>query len=191
MISPLAWSQLLVLLLLTGCMSVNPRSDVTVDEEVDQASTRQSKDVRPTQPKVLATIAAPETQLVEENNDAQVYSLDETPAFEKRQLSAIDMLTEEADNQQSEGDLDGAITTLERALRIEPRNPHLWNRLARIRMLQQQFKQASDLAQRSNALTEKGAPIRHDNWRIIADVRRMERDFSGAREADQRAATLQ
>ena len=185
------WPQIVLLLLLTGCMSLNQRPDTVPVEEAVQPAISQGQVAERPQSEVKVTMLAPATRLIEENSDARIYSLGEAPPVEQRPLSAIDKLTGEAEKLQGEGDLDNAVATLERALRIEPRNPHLWNRLARIRMLQRQFKQAVDLAQRSNALTEKGAAIRHDNWRIIADVRRIDKDFAGAKEADQRAATLQ
>ncbi len=132
-----------------------------------------------------------ETAPVEQNRDAQIFALGETAQVEMQMTSAIDKLTDEAEKQQQQGHLKSAVTTLERALRIEPRNPHLWNRLAQVHMLQKQFKLAGDLATRSNSLTQKGAAIRHDNWLIIAKVRRIKQDYSGAKEAENRAATLQ
>jgi Flp pilus assembly protein TadD len=133
----------------------------------------------------------PETTLVEQNRDAAVFALNEETLVEMQMTSPIDQLTDEAEREQRQGNLSRAVTILERALRIEPRNPHLWNRLAQMHLQQKSFKLAGDLAARSNALTKKGAAIRHDNWLIIADVRRTERDFSGAEEAENRAATLQ
>ncbi len=172
---------LLMSLLLAGCTTVQ-QVQIAPVEKIAQESAEEAK----TPQKERS-----ETQLVEHNRDAQIFALSEIPPAEMQMMSAIDKLTDEAEKQQQRGNLKSAVITLERALRIEPRNPHLWNRLAQVRMLQKEFKLAGDLATRSNALTQKGAAIRHDNWLIIAKVRRIEQDYSGAEEAENRAATLQ
>jgi len=178
-------SFVMLLLLMVGCTATQKTRFVPV-EEAGQISVK--SDIPPQKiPKDEVLKRTP----VEQNSDAQVFSLDDDSPVEMVMISAIDKLTDEAEQLQRRGDLKNAATTLERALRIEPRNPHLWNRLAQIHMQQKEFKLAGDLAARSNALTQKGAAIRHDNWRIIADVRRNRRDFAGAEEADNRAATLQ
>lgn len=185
------WPYILIVLL-TGCASGSYRSELAPVEEALHSPASQNRSINkpPPQMKEGAT-AAPDTQLVEQNSDTQVFALSEPAPVETRMVSAIDKLTDEAEQHQRSGDLKNAATTLERALRIAPRNPHLWNRLAQIRMQQKLYRQAGDLAQRSNSLTEKGAAIRHGNWRIIAEVRRIEGDFAGAKKADQRATTLQ
>ncbi|MCF6283123.1 MAG: tetratricopeptide repeat protein [Candidatus Polarisedimenticolaceae bacterium] len=175
------WVIFMVLLLVAGCSATQQTRFAPVEEAIQPPVTPDSA-----QQKVI-----PERRLVEKNSDAQVFALSESKPLEMQMISAIDSLTEQAEQQRRRGDLQDAVTTLERALRIEPRNPHLWNRLAQLYLQQKQFKQAGDLAARSNALTEKGAPIRHDNWHIIAAVRRIERDYVGAKEAENRAATLQ
>ena len=43
------------------------------------------------------------------------------------------------------------MDALERALRIEPRNPSLWHELAGVRLLEGHYEQADSLAQRSNS----------------------------------------
>lgn len=168
-------------LLLAGCSATQQTRFAPVEDALQP----------PVSPSVVRSKAIPETHLVEQNSDAQVFALSDEEPGEMQTISVIDKLTEQAEQQQRQGDLKNAVSTLERALRIEPRNPHLWNRLAQLYMQQKQFKQAGDLAARSNALTQKGAAIRHDNWRIIAAVRRIDRDYSGAKEAENRAATLQ
>ncbi len=172
---------MMLLLMVVGCTTTQPTRFVPVEAATQIA-------VEPEMPDQNESL---KRALVEQNSDTQVFSLDDDAPAEMQMISAIDKLTDEAEKQQRQGDLKNAAMTLERALRIEPRNPHLWNRLAQIHMQQKAFKLAGELAARSNSLTQKGAAIRHDNWRIIADVRRINRDFVGAKEADNRAATLQ
>ncbi|MFC1684171.1 tetratricopeptide repeat protein [Pseudomonadota bacterium] len=99
-------------------------------------------------------------------------------------------LQQKANEQQQAGDLVGAASNLERALRIEPRNAHLWNQLAHVRLSQQQFGQAADLAAKSNSLAGADRWLRRDNWQLIAKARRQTGDLGGARTAEQKAASL-
>jgi len=100
---------------------------------------------------------------------------------------AADGLARQAEQQRQQGDYAGAAATLERSLRIAPREAYLWNRLARVRMEQGLAAQAGQLAHRSNDLAGGQSNIKRDNWRIIAESRRRAGDMAGASEADQRA----
>jgi tetratricopeptide (TPR) repeat protein len=100
---------------------------------------------------------------------------------------AADSLARQAEQQRQTGDYSGAAASLERSLRIAPREAYLWNRLARVRMEQGLSAQAGQLAARSNDLAGSQAAIKKDNWRIIAESRRRAGDTVGAGEAEQRA----
>lgn len=77
-------------------------------------------------------------------------------------------LSTRADDQRAAGDLNAASSSLERALRIEPNNPVLWNRLARVRLEQKQYEQATQMAKRSNSFAAADdAGLRRDNQDII------------------------
>src|SRR5881409_433153 len=62
------------------------------------------------------------------------------------------------------GRLANAAATLERALRIEPRNPRLWQELARVRMKQGDYAQAESTAARSNSWAGGDSGLRAENW---------------------------
>ncbi len=64
--------------------------------------------------------------------------------------------------------LGSAVATLERALRLEPKNPMIWHRLALVRQQQGRLAQAADLAAKSNALLGENAPLRAQNDSLIA-----------------------
>lgn len=100
---------------------------------------------------------------------------------------AADTLARQADQQRQQGDYAGAAATLERSLRIAPREAYLWNRLARVRMEQGLAAQAGQLAARSNDLASGESTLKKDNWRIIAESKRRAGDTAGATEAEQRA----
>ena len=70
------------------------------------------------------------------------------------------------------GRLANAAASIERALRIEPRNPRLWNELARIRFQQRNYAQAEATAARSNSFAGADSALRESNAEIIDRARR-------------------
>jgi predicted Zn-dependent protease len=81
------------------------------------------------------------------------------------------------------GRLANAAASLERALRIEPRNPRLWQELARVRLKQGDYAQAEGVAARSNSWAGADNALRAENWRLIAQAREARGDSEGARAA--------
>jgi len=67
--------------------------------------------------------------------------------------------------------LGSAAASLERALRIEPRNARLWHELALVRLKQGDYAQAASTAARSNTLAGNDASLRAANQRIIEEAR--------------------
>lgn len=109
------------------------------------------------------------------------------PAQPSTGSSAVVALLERADQQYQTRDLDAAASSLERALRIEPRNPALWHRLAKVRLAQDQPGQALQMAAKSNSLAAGDRRLQASNWRLIAAARRAQGDDSAARAAEQKA----
>ena len=81
------------------------------------------------------------------------------------------------------GRLANAAASLERALRIEPRNPRLWQELARVRLKQGDYAQAESTAARSNSWAGGDNQLRAENWRLIAQARDARGDAEGAKAA--------
>ena len=81
------------------------------------------------------------------------------------------------------GRLPNAAASLERALRIEPRNPRLWQELARVRLKQGDYAQAESTAARSNSWAGTDNALRAENWRLIAHAREARGDAEGAKTA--------
>src|SRR5437773_11833584 len=81
------------------------------------------------------------------------------------------------------GRLVNAAASLERALRIEPRNPRLWQELARVRLKQGDYAQAESTAARSNSWAGSDNALRAENWRLIAHAREARGDAEGAKGA--------
>ena len=84
---------------------------------------------------------------------------------------AIASLMDSARADTTSGRLANAAASLERALRIEPRNPRLWQQLARVRLQQADYAQAESLAARSNSFAGGDAALRAENQRIIDEAR--------------------
>lgn len=113
------------------------------------------------------------------------------PAPESRPVSdnsAVVALMDNARADAAAGKPDGAVASLERALRIEPRNPRLWQELARLRLQQGQYQQAEGLAARSNAWAGSDKVLRAENWRLIGEARLKRGDRQGAQAAFDTAA---
>ncbi len=104
--------------------------------------------------------------------------------------TAVAGLLAKADEQQWTGDTAGSAATVERALRIEPRNAYLWSRLAQLRYDLRQYVQAEELAAKSNSLAGVDQQLRRDNWLLIAKARQAAGDRDGARRAEQEAEAL-
>ncbi len=102
---------------------------------------------------------------------------------------AVEVLLQRAEDQRRAGDPGAAAGSLERALRIEPRNPVLWNRLAEVRAQQHRHAMAEELAAKSNSLAglEERA-LKRRNWEIIAVARRAQGRSAEAREAERKAS---
>lgn len=118
------------------------------------------------------------------------YAATAPAASAKPMGNAASSLLDKAENQRRAGDLDGAASTLERALRIESRHPLLWNRLAQVRMQQQNYSLAAELASKSNTLAGSDSSLKRSNYLIIADARRASGDVAGAGAAQSRADAL-
>jgi predicted Zn-dependent protease len=96
---------------------------------------------------------------------------------------AIAGLMDGARSDAAAGRLASAAASLERALRIEPRNPRLWQELARVRLKQGDYAQAESTAARSNSWAGGDNQLRAENWRLIAQARDARGDAEGAKAA--------
>ena len=97
------------------------------------------------------------------------------PSSTARESVAVAGLMDSARTDAAAGRLAEAAATLERALRIEPRNPRLWQELAHVRLQQGDFPQAESLAQRSNSWAGNDTALRAENARIIEQARAQRR----------------
>jgi len=106
------------------------------------------------------------------------------------QPPAVVALLQQAEQQANAGDLESAAASLERAIRIDPRNPVIWFHLATVRLSQGEPSQAEQLATKSNSLAPGNYAQQSRNWLLIAQARRQLNNSSGASAAEQRAREL-
>ena len=148
----------LIPLLLVACSTQPP---VTVkDDENDEVDTR----VR--------------TPASEDSEGVQVYSL---------QNPAVKQLTSQATDAERAGELDQASGYLERALRIEPRDPQLLQHMAEIKLQKEDYQQALNFAVKSYDTGPRVGEICSRNWRTISVAREHLNDANGASDAETRA----
>lgn len=100
--------------------------------------------------------------------------------------AAVAQLVDNARADAAAGAPARAEAALERALRIEPKNPRLWQELARLKLVLGDYAQAESLALRANAWSGTDAELRAENWRLVAEARLAQGNDAGAREALQR-----
>ena len=101
--------------------------------------------------------------------------------------AAVAALLESAREAEKARQYGRAGAALERALKVEPRNPWLWHRLAAIRYRQGRHPEAEALARRSMSLARGDVKLESRNWRVIAAARHGQGDEEGARDALGRA----
>jgi len=96
---------------------------------------------------------------------------------------AVVALLSEAERNRSAGDLGAAVVATERALRIDSRNPTLTYKLAQLRIKQNKPQLAEELAGKAALLAGADLDLKRKSWLLIAEARRMQNNYQGAKEA--------
>jgi hypothetical protein len=92
-----------------------------------------------------------------------------------------------ARDQEGRGDLGGASSSLERAMRMAPREPQVFYRLAQVRLAQGDTAQAEQVAQRGLSYAAGRPSLQAGLWELIAQAREKQGNAAGANEARQKA----
>lgn len=100
---------------------------------------------------------------------------------------AVGALVSVAKQNSKSGDLDSAAASIERAIRIEPRNATLFYKLALLRLDQSKPRLAEDLAKKSALLASTDNTLKKHCWLLIAHAREIQQDFAGAKDARAKA----
>ena len=106
------------------------------------------------------------------------------------QNTAVVALADAARTDAAAEKFSGAASSLERALRIEPRNPRLWHELGRLKLKEGDYRQAANMAARSNTWVGADKALHAANWRLIGEARRADGDETGALAAFSKAETI-
>jgi len=138
-------------LLLGGCAG-SPLAPVE-----DQAS-------HPVTPPVKAPTAAGGVRVIPLESAA--------PGARASGAAAVIALAHQAERERRAGRTERAAAALERALRIEPENADLWQRLAAVRLMQGRALQASRLAERALPLAAGDPRGQARSWRLIERAQR-------------------
>ncbi|PPD30700.1 MAG: hypothetical protein CTY19_15610 [Methylomonas sp.] len=110
------------------------------------------------------------------------FSIEEARMPTGTQPAVVALLTE-ADRNRATGDLDAAVVATERALRIDSRNPTLTYKLAQLRVKQNKPQLAEELAGKAALLAGSDLDLKRKSWLLIAEARRMQQDYQGAKDA--------
>ena len=100
---------------------------------------------------------------------------------------AVSALALAANQNIKSGNIESATTTIERAIRIEPRNATLYYKLAVLRLKQSKPRLAEDLAKKASLLASNDTQLKKHSWLLIARAREMQGDLKGGREARAKA----
>lgn len=178
---------LFVVLFLGACTTA--QKPVPVEERSREADT--VTDTLPVEESVTPS-AKPEPlpPPVSEEKGTKAENISREPAIQQQSSQAVVALLDNADQSMASGRHDRAVASIERALRIDPKNPILWQRLGQIRLRQERWDQAIATARKSNLLAAGNDRLRVDNWLIIARAMEGKGDKAGAREAIEQARKL-
>jgi Tetratricopeptide repeat len=115
------------------------------------------------------------------------------PAPTNRQFhlgAAASALVSQAHRQEAGGDPQLAISTIERALRIEPDNPLLWIELGAVHEAAGRYEQAGGMGHKALQLATGDPHAQAASWHLIADSLKARGRNGEASEAQRRADEL-
>ena len=164
---PTLWLLVSVILLMTGCASTPdmtplPTPDISSSTQIDDSVRRPT----PVYEFPEAGAQGDSATDMEPLSKPPTYS-NETTSTSRTVLALLDQATK----MEQSGNPEKAAATLERALRIEPKNARLWHRLAVIRYQQGQYTQAESLAAKSSTLAQDDWELKQKNAELIERVR--------------------
>ncbi len=173
---------LLICSTLGGCTGLFEEIKQAPDDSSRKKSTVQKVQPVKTQPKTQSELFTKPPQTVIRPEKKELHPKFSSPA--------IVALMSDAGQSTKTGNLDGAAVTIERALRIEPRNSYLLYELAVLRYKQEKYRLAEDLARKSVLLAVGNNHLKGNGWLLISDARLKQGDKQGAAEARKKAAEL-
>jgi predicted Zn-dependent protease len=104
-------------------------------------------------------------------------------SMEQKSSPAVVALLDDSDKYATTGKKQEAVASIERALRIEPKNPLLWHKLGQLRLQESNWDQAIAMAKKSSVLAPGNRLLRSENWMLIARAKEGQGDTAGALQA--------
>ncbi len=145
------------LLLIHGCATVSPPAPTVEDDGIQVHEEGVEID--------------PFYKVPDADQDYPSSSVRSAPQISSNPTSGTVLaLLSQAKEQEKSGNPEKAAAVLERALRIEPKNPQLWYRLALLRLQQGQLDLARSLAAKSSALAQGDEDLQIKNRTIMEQV---------------------
>ena len=168
-----------LLLLLAGCATVTtpPSAKPAMPEAVPQGSLPQQ---------AMPQEAIPQSTIPQPSGESIV--IEPVPKSDMSNNKAIIALLDRAQIDNQSGNREAAGSSLERALRIEPRNAWLWLELAQLRLAQGQYAQAITIARKSISFAGHEHRLLALDWQAIGNARVAQGDSAGAEQALKLAA---
>lgn len=100
---------------------------------------------------------------------------------------AVNALALASNQDSASGNVEAATASIERAIRIEPRNATLYYKLALLKLKQSKPGLAEDLAKKAALLASNDAQLKKHSWLLVARAREMQGDMKGGKEARAKA----
>ncbi len=114
----------------------------------------------------------------------------ESTSPQRKMSPPVLALMTEADTYSEAGNLEAAVGKIQRALRIDSRNPLLLYKLAKIRLKQSRPGQAENLAKKAAILSDNNRRLKKQSWLLISEARKQQENYHGAKEALMKANQL-
>lgn len=169
------------LVLLTGCSRyISKQTPAPVYGQSHATLPLSKSDILTTTPEHAQTVIVEDEPIILQQQELQQQTIQSTH-------HVVVALLSDAESSYQGGKLDESVGIIERALRIEPRNPLLLYKLAVIRLQQGQPELAENLAKKSELLAVGNRQLKKKNWLLIADVRMQLGDLQGAHQARNKA----
>ncbi len=195
-------------LLLTGCATSNPFSNIPVEDRSTQRSSQTTQTAPVTEPASGVVVTPMDPGLGVRPIDVEPIVREQRtslpPADEVWQPSApstpqtpsqsgsvdnaaVVALLDSAQQETAQGDLRAAQTRLERAQRIAPREPEVYLQLADIKRQLGQFMDAEQVALRGVDVASGQSNQLRRLWALISQIRTEAGDLAGANDAREEA----
>ena len=192
--------------LLIGCTGhhkptapTNPYAEkIVIKEPVEKTQSFKIPD-RPFRPELTPISPDDESSQIETESiedytaqpeDSDINEPIDMPRIKTTVSPAAAALVLAANQSSASGDLSSAVVTLERALRIDSRNPLLTYKLAKLRLQQSQFGLAEALAKKAALLSAHDRGLKKQAWLLISQARKQQANHYGAKEALAKARSI-